>query len=252
MTQKMKVVPYYNDVLEALDQAHCPLCRLLARGADRYIDAMLWAMVNDPASREVVRASRGFCHPHAWMFIRGGAALGVTIVMDSVIRKLMEVMAANPLDQAAPLQQLRRALRLPQAEGPTKLADDLGPQTPCPICTSLNPLEEGYASMLLENMLGPKPLLEPFRQSDGLCLPHLQYVLKIATPGEPLQALLDAQQSIWGRLQGELAEFIRKYDHRFAHEPIGAEGDAWQRALSTISGPAVDAFEQSGNIFHRR
>ena len=95
MRKQPRVIPYYDNLRQAIGESHCPLCRLLAQGADGYIDAMLWAMVNDPDSRDTVRHSRGFCHSHAWMLVRGGAALGVTIVMDSVVRKLLEVLDAQ-------------------------------------------------------------------------------------------------------------------------------------------------------------
>jgi hypothetical protein len=37
-------------------------------------------------------------------------------------------------------------------------------------------------------------------------------------------------------LAGELDEFIRKQDHRFAAEPLGDERNAWSRAVDLISG----------------
>ncbi len=254
MRKQPRAIPYYDNLSKALEEAHCPLCRLLAQGADRYIDSMLWAMVNDPDSREAVRDSRGFCHQHAWMLVRGGAALGVTIVMDSVVRKLLDVMAANSAEgmAASPLDALRRALRLPRSEVVDKLITELSPQVPCPVCIDAQQLERGYSDTLLEHMRGPKSLADHYRQSDGLCLPHFQSVLKRAAPGESLQTLLQAHQAIWQKLQAELAEFIRKNDHRFTHEPIGEEGDAWQRALAAISGPQLAVFGQSSSLFRRR
>lgn len=255
MKKQPRAIPYYDNLCQALEQAYCPLCRLLVEGADRYIDAMLWAMVNDPDSREIVRRSRGFCHQHAWMLVRGGAALGVTIVMDSVLRALLDVLAANPAEgmpAAGALHHLRRALRLPRPEAADTLTNELAPQVPCPVCVDAQQLEQGYTRTLLEHMSGPKSLAEAYRHSDGLCLPHFQSVLKEAIPGESLQTLLNAQQAIWQKLQAELAEFIRKNDHRFTHEPIGEEGDAWQRALAAISGPRLETFWRSSNLFKRR
>ena len=50
-------------------------------------------------------------------------------------------------------------------------------------------------------------------------------------------SLVDAQKSVWQRLQADLDEFIRKSDQRFRDEPFGEERDAWRRALAAISGP---------------
>ena len=249
-----RAIPFYENLREALEKPHCPMCRLLIEGADRLIDAMLYAMVNDPASRDTVRLSRGYCHQHAWMLVRGGAALGVTIVMDSVVRILLDVLQDNPADEIAtpPLHQLRRALRLPRPEATQQLSADLGPQIECPVCTDTAQLEEGYTETFLKHLSGPRSLAEQFRKSEGLCLPHLQSVVAQATPGESLQTLLQIQEEIWQSLQAELAEFIRKNDHRFNHEPIGAEGDAWKRALAAASGPPVDAFWRPASLFGRR
>jgi hypothetical protein len=37
-------------------------------------------------------------------------------------------------------------------------------------------------------------------------------------------------------MQAQLAEFIRKNDYRFHGESIGAERDAWQRAVRKVVG----------------
>jgi len=46
------------------------------------------------------------------------------------------------------------------------------------------------------------------------------------------------QLAIYRNLHGELAEFIRKHDHRFGHEPFGAEKDAWLRTVAMFAGEA--------------
>ena len=39
-------------------------------------------------------------------------------------------------------------------------------------------------------------------------------------------------------LMGDLAEFVRKFDYRYAHEAMGDEKKSWHRALETIVGRA--------------
>lgn len=252
-SKRMRVIPYYDNLSEALEKPHCALCRLNVEGADRYIDSMLYAMVNDPDSRDEMRASRGFCHNHAKMFIRTGGALGVTILMDSVVRKLLDVVDDHATDATtSPFDQLRNAIKMPRTDASDALISELSPQIPCPVCSDTELHEKSYADVLLTHMVEPKSLAEAFRQSDGLCLPHFKYVLHKAKPGKPRQILMNTQQEIWRKLQAELAEFIRKSDHRFTHEPIGEEGDAWQRALGVVSGPPMEAFWQPSNPFNRR
>ena len=250
----MQVIPYYDDLQEALEQEHCALCRLLVKHTDRYIDGMLYEMVNDPPSREVLIASRGFCHRHAWMMVRNGAALGTTIIMDSVVRKLINL-ADDEVGEglsASGLDHLRNALKIPRKDATDSLETALSPETPCPVCINEQRVEKDIAQTLLNHMAGDHSLADTFAESAGLCLPHFKYVLNIAPPGAALENLVTTQKKIWERLQAELAEFIRKNDHRFTHEEIGEEGTAWKRALSATSSPPIEAFWTPASFWNRR
>jgi len=118
----------------------------------------------------------------------------------------------------------------------TKLIADLSPQTPCPICSGIQTIEEQYFTTLLEHISGPNSLSHVYQNSDGLCLPHFRRALSQAKPARHLKALIEAQEVVWERLYAELGEFIRKNDYRYRREPFGAEEDAWLRALESISG----------------
>jgi hypothetical protein len=45
----------------------------------------------------------------------------------------------------------------------------------------------------------------------------------------------ELQPECLGCLLAELHELTRKFDHRFKHEVIGAEGDAWLRSIAIVS-----------------
>jgi hypothetical protein len=48
---------------------------------------------------------------------------------------------------------------------------------------------------------------------------------------------MDVQRQAWQRLMGELEEFIRKNDYRFADEVMTPEeGTSWTRVLDVIVG----------------
>ena len=82
--------PYYDELHEAMALAGCPVCRLLDQTANVQIDSVLWEMVNIPAFQEEFQQSRGYCSHHGWMMVRGGAALGITILMNAVFDVLLE------------------------------------------------------------------------------------------------------------------------------------------------------------------
>ena len=83
----------------------------------------------------------------------------------------------------------------------------------------------------LSKYITDAPILAAFESSQGLCFGHLRQVLEHIRSSEKRNALLAIQCDIMQQLRGELAEFIRKNDYRFAGEEFGPEKDAWKRAV---------------------
>jgi hypothetical protein len=239
-THKLDAVPYYHDIREALGQPGCPFCRLLSRSADRYLDAVLWEMVNDSDVRAELNQARGYCQQHSWMLVRAGAALGVAILTRDVIKTLLGVLATNRIEdvRSPVLQGLRRSLdKGAVSRAPATLMAELSPQAPCPACAHSLSLEKDFVETLLAHLDGPGALAQAYRGSDGLCLPHFRQALAQAASSTDARTLIAAQQVVWEQLHAELSEFIRKKDYRFRDEPFGDEKDAWRRALESIAGP---------------
>jgi hypothetical protein len=237
---KLDAMPYYHEIREAFGQPGCPLCRLLARSADRYLDAILWEQVNDLGVRSELNQARGYCCQHGWLLVRAGAALGVAILTRGVVKTLLDVLASNPVEDEpeSVFRSLRRSLDRDLASRPAgRLVAELAPQRPCPVCSLLEDREEDYIGTLLAHLDGPGALADVYRTSSGLCLPHFRRTLARAPSGAEARLLVAAQKVVWQRLHDELGEFIRKNDYRFRDEPFGDEKDAWLRALEAISGP---------------
>lgn len=225
----------YYDLSQAFGERGCALCRLLAQAADGYIDALLWELVNDPALREELNESRGYCREHAWLLVRHGASLGAAIMMKDIVDTLRRVAAAGKFEPPAfSFRQLFNASQ--PGSTSAKLAADLAPQKPCPVCLKIESNETYYLAALRQHFTGPDTLAPAYRASDGLCLPHFRQVLASTTDAETFTALVEAQKEIWQRLSAELDEFIRKKDHRFQHESYGPEGDSWLRAIEAVVG----------------
>jgi hypothetical protein len=132
---KSRVKPYYHELKAALEEPGCPFCRLLTKSADRYLDAVLWEMVNDSRQRSELNEARGYCQAHGWLMVRNGAALGIAILMNDVVRTLLAELEANPVkaETGSLFQGLLPGLA---RKGATKVNADLvaalAPQTPCP------------------------------------------------------------------------------------------------------------------------
>ncbi len=89
---------------------------------------------------------------------------------------------------------------------------------------------------LIEGLVGEDGLLEAYRASEGLCLPHLRRALSTARDPAVSAALIETQSAIWRKLEGHLNEIIRKFDYRYREETRGEEVGAAARAVAAISG----------------
>ena len=84
--------------------------------------------------------------------------------------------------------------------------------------------------------------------SQGLCLPHLHRAL--AQDAHVVEMLLAKQALVLDGLAGELPAFIRSHDYRFSKEGLGAEGDAYLRAIAILVGAADEELPEAGVAMH--
>lgn len=218
-----KITTYgYFDLLEAMREPGCPVCRLLKRDIERHLGAILYEFVLDHSVSGRFRESRGLCSEHGYLLTERGNALGIATLYHAVIYDLLADTERTPI----------RAPRL--FGGDRANASQLEPKAPCSVCV----YRDETAARLLA--LIPVHIHEnEFRQtysaSSGLCLPHVTELVKAAAP-TVAQQFMALQRPIWERLKAELETFMRRSDFQYAHETIGAEGDSWRRATALISG----------------
>ncbi len=229
----------YYDLKDALALPGCPICRVSAEAVNRYLDGLIYEKVNDPGLRAALRESRGFCQRHAWGLVRHGAALGVAIMMRDVIRTLQKTLAESRFRSLSLLSftRVQEALDSQQPRASTAEAiAALGPQSPCPICIRESEVESNLIVSFLENLQGEDGLLEIYRASAGFCLFHFRQVLARVGDESVFELIVDAQRSIWARLERQLDELIRKSDYRYSDEALGEEGTSWLRAIAATAG----------------
>lgn len=227
---------YYHDLREACAAGGCPLCTVADRSAESFLNALLWETVTDVDARRRVVAAYGFCREHGWRLDRPGGVGGAAIMLHDVIKALIVALddpGAQPGPAGGSMWERLRGRRGGEA------GEVLQPAALCPVCAHVQRIESDAAQALLVYLTpGAHTLVEPFTAGNGLCLAHLR--LTLAQPGKAAAhaTLVAAQRTIWQRLQGELAEFIRKQDVQFRGETYGSERDAWERALKITSGPS--------------
>jgi hypothetical protein len=233
----------FYDLRDAMALPGCPVCRLKADAVGRYLDGLLWESVNDAGVRHDIRQARGFCHQHAWQLVHAGASVGSVIIMRDVMHTVLEKLervASQPFTTSS-LQRARGAIRpRKRVAAAAGLVAELNPQGPCPACAQAENIETVVVDTLIESLLGGDGLLEAYRASEGLCLPHLRQALTRVRDQAVFDALVEVQRDIWEQLVGHLDEIIRKADYRFRHEPIGEEAGAGRRVIAALAGSRLD------------
>jgi hypothetical protein len=224
----------YFEVQDALAEPGCALCRLALRSLHNYFDSMVYESVNDPGIRDDIRAAHGFCEVHGRMLREAHDALGTAIIHRDVLRALDEELSGTPYTAPSIGERLAHAL-LGNEGANHGNGRPLAPKQPCPACAHRASTDQVYVSALMQHLTEAE-LLPLFQKSAGLCQPHLRLAIRAAPDTATFERLQAAQRAIWQRLVDELDEFIRKHDHRFSGEAIGAEGTSWSRAIDLVSG----------------
>jgi len=228
-----------HDLRDALGQPGCPICRLKADAGDHFVESLLWESVTDPATRAKLRRSQGFCQDHMWRMMRRGSSLGAAIITRDLLERAIKELVEGAFHPPR-MVSLRRAVESLDRQRPTTatsvLVQHLEPQAGCPACEWSAKMEGLYLGDLLKHLLGEEGLLQSYRASEGLCLPHFRQALTLVRSEPEFDALVGVQRAVWEGLVGDLSEFIRKSDHRFRHEAWGEERDAWIRAIGALAG----------------
>lgn len=222
--------PFF-EVIEALAQPGCCVCRLVERRVVRLLESFTYEQINDIEVRDELRAARGFCAHHARQYVRmPGTVLGAAIVYADVLaairRELADETGSRRGGEADGL--LGGFLRTGRRRSGQH-------RRGCLACREAADAARGYLNLILEH-LRDADFRERYLRSGGLCLPHLEVALDRARP-EPAETLLQAANRQIDAIVRDLSEVVRKHDYRFNRERIDdPEATAASRAVDLVAG----------------
>lgn len=226
----------YFDLIETFPKPGCAVCNLLLHDIERFVDLLLMEFDNSNEMHDVFIASRGVCAEHGEMLRRNklGNVIGVSRLYRTTLQNLVRILdSAAP--EALPQSGLEKLMRRPLKADGAALADELQATGTCVVCDVMDTYERDYIG-IFSQYLPQQAFQEAYRQSEGLCLPHLQQTLRITTDPASLETLIRIQADIWRELLTELTLFIDKQNYERLGEGFGSEGNSWIRAIQRLAG----------------
>lgn len=198
--------------IEVLQPDRCPLCFLVRAYIYEHLKSLLDESVTDPATREKLFQSKGFCRRHAWQGVHQRQSLGMAVIYGSLLEKGLKELSLRP-----------RLWKFNKSKS-------------CLLCESETAREHSAIREFVHCWVESEKLRAAFSERGILCLPHLEKTLRLKMEASRKKELHEAGEKALKRLTKDLTEFLEKQDYHRSHESAGQEWDAWIRAVRMISG----------------
>jgi len=170
----------------------------------------------------------GFCRSHAWLFHRR-AALALTGVP---VAQAYEALVRKDIEHLE-----RLALELPLSRKLRRVRRTFLGRRDCPACERREARLD-TKSVAFVAALGESAVRDAYRESDGLCVQHLDVVgaEALACDSGVAGFLIQDLRRRLEMLEERLAEYDRARDYRYLGERTGAEADAWTDVVRSYVG----------------
>jgi Family of unknown function (DUF6062) len=220
---------------DALGTRGCVLCRTLLQAERRSLFTFLYEGMGAPHARERFLEGGGFCPRHFWWVMHvGHNRWGVGPVELAELCRQLVPRAAAAIAAAGKSRPRARALPFARARKNKQELPASVPGAGCIFCREWLEREPRLVA-LLEKLLDQEEFSRALA-AHGLCFRHA--CLAVAAWQQPgkrrqLSEILRARSD---QLVADLAEYLRKQDHRFRDEPFGREADVVERAVEFLAG----------------
>jgi len=198
--------------IEVLQPDRCPLCFTVRAYIHEHLKSLLDECVTDPSTREKLFQSKGFCRRHAWQGVHQRQSLGMGVIYGSLLEK-----GLKELSQKSGFWNFKKAKA-------------------CLLCESEAARDHSAVREFTHCWVESESLRKAFEEKGILCLPHLEKALEQKMAPSHRQKLHELGEKALKGLNKDLNEFLEKQDYHRSHESVGAEWDAWIRAVRMISG----------------
>jgi hypothetical protein len=228
----------YYEMLEALPQPDCVVCRLVDEALQQHIDMFVYENITNLARREEIRLAHGYCSVHTTVFMNGyGRLLSLATIEQDILANVLRRInhaTSNPAKGGSLLGELLHTMS-------NAIRGALLPSRPCPLCEYERSQEKVILGTLVQYIDDPA-MAAAFDKASLLCLPH--YYVALGLRGIPglagkLDKIITRQQQGLLQLKADVDEYVRKRNTLHQDEEMTRELDAPTRAARIIGGRIV-------------
>jgi hypothetical protein len=216
-------------LVEALDQPGCPLCRERLRSERWEIEMFVRDGRFSREARPLFLAGGGYCNRHAWLLhaqlSRHENGAPIADLYGMVLRH----------DRAS-----LRALRARLGSRTRRQRQEMRRQA-CLACTNVEAADARHAYFFMQ-ALQDDAVRRRYEHVDGLCVAHALSVLEEALESEQKDIAYFVIDETLRRMEGvaeRLAEYDRRRDFRYADQPKGDEQHSWTDVVRLYVGDQV-------------
>ena len=209
----------YHRLMDSMDYDMCPICTLINKNIDRFIDSLLYENVNDYKIREDIKKSKGYCNFHAWRLQKAGDPLAHAIIYGEHIDS--EIILIDRYIKSIDTIAFKAKKIITGKKDKIhvrKLKEGFFSKDKCPFCKIADECEKTYISAFYEYMEHDNEFFDKFKQYGFLCNVHLVRLLDLPNSEGFIKEILEIQLYNLKRLSKNLDEIKRKSDYRFSHE----------------------------------
>lgn len=223
----------YHELKDNLEQDLCPICTLINKNIDRFIEGLLYESVNDVEIRKDIKKSKGYCNYHGWKIESFGDPLAHSIIYGDLMESLGDSIE-NFLKDINSINYEKKLFSNKTKENNKleKFRKNLNTKDNCPICKMVFDSEKLYILSFAEYIREDNEFKAQFEESGFLCIPHIIKLLEFYSDINTMKKIMEVQLSKIKKLSHHLSEIKRKSDYRFSNEDSSSEEKtAWIKAI---------------------
>lgn len=235
MKEKLYTIPV-NDAFHT--DRECPVCMMAQKLETGAIEFTMGPSYMEDDVREMT-SRLGFCEKHLGMLYQNQNRLGLALILQSQMDKLLEdVEKLTKAEEGAAARSL-----FCKKTAPAKLTEHLQElQGSCYICDKIDRTLERYIATIFYLYHTSEEFRSMLSECKGFCTSHYAALYEAAPKhlnGEELAVFLKLLNKLYmenlKRVREDLEWFINKFDYRYQEEPWKNAKDALPRTIQKLS-----------------